>query len=111
MGLITSLIISTLTIALTAYLLPGVTVESLVMAAAVAIVLGFINITLKPVLKLFTLPINIGTLGLFSVVINALMILLADKLVSGFSVDGFFTAILFSLVLGVINTVVGWVRK
>ena len=96
-------VVSALAILATAYLLPGVHVTSFVTALVVAVVLGVINAFIKPILLILTLPINILTLGLFTFVINAVVILLAANLVPGFTVDGFWWALGFSLVLSVIN--------
>ena len=81
--------------------LGGVNVENYTVAILVALVLGFLFAFLKPILVVLTLPITIVTLGLFLLVINTLIILLADKLVSGFSVDGFWIAMLFSILLSI----------
>lgn len=67
----------------------------------VAIVLALLNFTVKPILILFTLPVTILTLGFFLLVINAIIILLADTFVSGFNVNGFWVAMLFSIILAV----------
>ena len=93
-----------LAVFLTAYLLPGVKVDGIFTAIIVAIVLGIVNFIVKPILHLLTLPITILTLGLFSFVINALMILLVDYLVPGFHVDNFWAALLFSLVLSLVSS-------
>ncbi|HNP47672.1 MAG TPA: phage holin family protein, partial [Bacteroidia bacterium] len=74
-------------------------------ALIVAAVLAVLNAIVKPVLVLFTIPITIFTLGLFLLVINAVMILLVDKLVDGFSVEGFWTALLFSIILSAVTSV------
>ena len=111
MGLIITLILNTIAVLASAYFIPGVVVEGFVVAAAVAALLGIINVTLKPILKFMTFPITLGTLGLFSIVINAGMIVLVDQLISGFSVDNFLTAIYFSLVLSLITTIVGWISN
>ncbi len=102
-------LISALAILVAAYLIPGVTV-TLVGAFVLAVVLGLINITLKPILFVLTLPITIITLGLFSLIINAALILLAAMIVPGFAVAGFWTALLFSIVLSLINLLFrqGW---
>lgn len=97
-------ITSTIAILIAAYLLPGVTV-TLVGALVLAVVLGIINLFIKPVIFILTLPINILTLGLFSLVINGLLILLAAKIVPGFSVSGFWIALLFSIIVSLINTI------
>src|SRR4051794_13348383 len=103
MNILVTLLISSLAVFISAYILPGVNVDNFVVAIMVAIVLGVINVFLKPVLLIFTLPINIMTLGLFTFVINALIILLVSYLVPGFHVDSFSWALLFSLVLALIN--------
>ncbi len=96
------LIVSALAIVIATYLIPGVTV-TLFGAIVLAVVLGIINVFIKPVVKIIALPLTILTLGLFSLVINALFIMLASKLVPGFSVTGFWTAFWFSIVLSLIN--------
>ena len=105
MNLLINWIISALTIIVTAYLLPGVTVGGFTTALVVAVVLGAINIFIKPILIILTLPINILSLGLFTFVINAVIIILVSKIVPGFKVDGFISALLFSIILSVINAV------
>ena len=103
--MITSLIITAVAVFLTAQLLPGVTCEPWYAAILVAIVLGLINTFIKPIVKVLSLPINIVTLGLFSLVINAAMVMLCDYFVGAFSVDGFMSALIFSVVLAVVNWV------
>lgn len=88
---------------ITAYILPGVKVADFVTAIVVAVVLGLVNTFIKPVLILFTLPVNILTLGLFTLVINALMILLVSALVPGFTVKSFAWALLFSIILSFVS--------
>jgi putative membrane protein len=97
------LVVNTLSIFATAYILPGIHVVDFYSALWVAIVLAVLNVTLKPLLILITLPFTLVTFGLFLMVINALVILLASKWVDGFSVDGFWWAILFSLLMSAIN--------
>ena len=89
---------------LTAYLLPGVHVEHYGYALLVAAVLSVANVIVKPILVVLTIPITILTLGLFLLVINAVIILLVDYLVPGFSVDGFWWALAFSLILSIFNS-------
>jgi putative membrane protein len=93
-----------LAVVLAAYLLPGVFVEHYGHALLVAAVLAIVNVVVKPVLILFTIPITFLTLGLFLLVINALMILLVDYFVPGFQVDGFWWALGFSLILSLFNS-------
>jgi putative membrane protein len=102
MKIFTHLFVSALAIIITAYLLPGAIV-TLFSALVLAVVLGIINIFIKPFVKIISLPLTIVTLGLFSLVINALFILLADKIVPDFSVSGFWTAFWFSIVLSLVN--------
>lgn len=104
MNLVLTLLINSLAIFITAYILPGVDVKDLYSALIVAIFLGIINTFIKPVLVLLTLPITIITLGLFTLVINAFLILFVSNVVPGFKVDGFWWAIIFSLVLSIVNS-------
>lgn len=99
-------IISTIIILLAAYLLPGVS-TTLLGAAVFAIVMGVINAFIKPILVVLTLPINILTLGLFTLVINAGLIMLAAKIVQGFSVDGFLSALIFSVIVFLVSSLFG----
>ncbi len=103
MAILFSWIISALAIIASAYLLPGVHVDGFTTALVVALVLGIINAIIKPVLVILTLPINILTLGLFTLVINALLVLLTAAIVPGFKVDGFWWALIFGVVLSLIN--------
>lgn len=95
-------LIAALAIMVVAYVLPGVLVDSFFVAMVVAVVLGFINLLVRPALLMLTLPINILTLGLFTFVINALMVLLTAKIVKGFHVKNFWWALGFSLLLSVV---------
>lgn len=97
-------LVATLSILIAAYIVPNVSV-TLLAAVIAAVVLGALNFFIRPILLVLTLPINILTLGLFSLVINAFLVMLASLLVPGFFVDGFWTALLFALVLAVINWV------
>jgi putative membrane protein len=91
---------------LISYLMTGVDVDSFTTSLIVAIVLGLLNLIVKPVLILFTIPVTILTLGLFLLVINAIIILLCDNLVDGFSVNSFWTALFFSVVLTISESIV-----
>ncbi|MEX1311391.1 MAG: phage holin family protein [Candidatus Sulfomarinibacteraceae bacterium] len=91
----------------TAYVLPGVSVDSTQALAIAAIVLGLVNALIRPVLTILTLPITILTLGLFYLVINGLTFLLASKLVPGFHVGGFWWAVLGALLVSIISSFVG----
>ncbi|HUW24218.1 MAG TPA: phage holin family protein [Patescibacteria group bacterium] len=98
-----SLLIRTLAILVAAYLIPGVQVRNFWVALIVAIVLGLVNIFVRPFILVLTLPINILTLGLFTLVINALMVLLVSAIVPDFQIRDFGSALLFALVLWLIN--------
>ena len=100
-------LVSALAIVLTSYLLPGATV-TLVGALVLAVVLALINAYLKPLILALTLPINLVTLGLFSLVINAVLVLLAARIVPGFELAGFWSALWFSIVLSLVNTFFFW---
>ncbi len=89
---------------LTAYLLPGVHVEHYGYALLVAAILSLANVIVKPIFVVLTIPITILTLGLFLLVINAVIILLVDYLTPGFSVDGFWWALAFSLILSIFTS-------
>lgn len=87
---------------LAAYFVPGITVQSFITALFVALVLGLINTFIKPVLGILTLPINIITLGLFGIIINALFFWFASVVVSGFMITGFMPALIGSIVVSFI---------
>lgn len=103
MKLFIRLLISSIAVFIAAYLLPGVSVSSFWVAVIVAIVLGIINVFVRPLLVILTLPITVVTLGLFILVINAALILLASAIVPDFAVAGFWWALLFSLVVSVVS--------
>ncbi len=87
-----------------AYILPGVEVRNWFVALVVAVVLGLINAILRPILLILTLPVNILTLGLLTFVIDALLVMLAARLIDGFTVTAFWWALLFALLMGIVNT-------
>ena len=105
MKFILRLLLSALAVILLAYILPGVRVDAFGNAILVALVLSLLNFLVKPLLVILTLPVTILTLGLFLLVINALIIMLASSLVSGFSVEGFWYALLFSLLLSILESI------
>ena len=104
MKFIIRLFLSSLAVVITAYLLPGVNVENYMSALIIAALLGLLNVTVKPLLVILTIPFTILTLGLFLLVINAIMILLADAIIDGFNVDGFWWALAFSLILSILTS-------
>jgi putative membrane protein len=87
------------------YILKGIKMDSFWTAIILAVVLAVLNAILKPILIILTFPITIVTFGLFLFVINAAMILLADNLIEGFKVEGFWWALLFSLLLSIVTSV------
>lgn len=102
MNILINWLVMAIAIIVSAYILPGVTLSGFWAALLVALVLGLLNVFIKPLLLILTLPINILTLGLFTFVINALIILMVSALVPGFKVDGFWIALLFSIVLSIV---------
>jgi putative membrane protein len=106
MGLLLKWLIMAASIIIAAYFIPGVRVGSFFSALWVALFLGVVNILVRPVLILITLPINILTLGLFTFVINAVLILLASSVIKGFEVAGFWWALLYSVVLSAVNYII-----
>jgi putative membrane protein len=118
MNFLAKLFISTFAVLITAFFLDGVTISQnqflsfdsaeinkFLTAFLVAVVLAFLNTIVKPILTILSLPITFFTLGLFLLIINAVIILFTDKLVDGFKVDGFWTALWFSLVLSIVSAI------
>jgi len=105
MKLIIRILLTALAVVLIAQFLPGVSVAGFGTAVIVAVVLALLNLIVKPILVILTLPVTILTLGLFLLVINAIIILLADSFISGFGVDGFWIALIFSLLLSVFQSI------
>lgn len=100
MSILINWLLNTLVILVAAYMLPaGIHISNFVTALLVALVLGVLNAIIRPILIILTLPITILTLGLFLLVINALLIMLTSAIVPGFTVDGFWWAVLLSIVI------------
>jgi len=104
MNIVLRILISAIVAFALSYILSGVHIQSFITALMLAVVLGLLNLFVKPILVILTLPITIFTFGLFLFVINALIILLAAKFVNGFRVDGFWWALLFSLLLSILTS-------
>jgi len=102
-GLFIRWLILTVAIMVASYLLDGIRVEHFFSALWAAAVLGILNALFRPILILFTLPINILSLGLFTFIINALMLKMASGVITGFDVQGFWTAVFGSLIISVIS--------
>ncbi len=109
MKFIMRILISTGAVLLTAYLMPErmVHVDGVKTAVILALVLAFLNSVVKPILIALTIPVTVLSLGLFLLVINALIILLADYFIDGFQVHGFWAALIFSIVMAIINALFG----
>ncbi len=105
MKLILRILLSALAVVVLSEILPGVGVDTYTTAIIVAVVLSLLNFIVKPILILLTLPVTIITFGLFLLIINAIIILLADKLITGFSVDTIWWALLFSLLLSFLQSI------
>ncbi|KUO69067.1 MAG: phage holin family protein [Lutibacter sp.] len=105
MNLILKIVLTAVAVLIIAHFLPGVSVVNFTSSVIVAIVLALLRVTIKPILIILTLPVTIVTLGLFLLVINALIILLADNLIDGFQVSGFWIALLFSLILSIFESI------
>jgi putative membrane protein len=108
MGLLIRFFGTALAVLAAAYYVPGFHAEGFYVAAIVALVLGVLNITIKPILLILTLPLNLLTLGLFTFIINALLLWVVSPLlhafgVVGFSIDGFIPALWGSLIITVVN--------
>jgi putative membrane protein len=103
MNFIFKVIVSAFAVFISAYLLPGVSVDGFITALIVALVIAILNALLRPVLVFFTIPITFITFGLFLLVINAFIVIIASKFVAGFEVDGFWFALLFGIILSVIT--------
>lgn len=111
MKFLLKLILSALAVLLLAEILPGAQVDSYVSALIVAVVLAVLNTIVKPILVFLTLPATIVTLGLFLLVINAAMILLADYFIDGFTVSGWIWALIFSVLLSIFQSILHSILK
>ena len=108
MGFIINLLISALVVFALANVLPGVSISGYGSAIMLAIVIGLLNAFIRPILSFISFPISILTLGLFSFVITAVIILLASSIMGdSFHVDGFWYALLFGVILGAVNSFTG----
>jgi putative membrane protein len=115
MNFISKILVSALAILIVANISPGVKIDHILTALLVAVVLAFLNSVVKPVLTLLTIPVTIFTLGFFLLIINAIIIIFAGKLVKDFHVAGFWSAFFFSLFLslitGILNMMFGVNRE
>ncbi len=111
MKLILRLLLNALAVIILSYVLPGIGVDSMVTAIIVAVVLSLLNFIVKPIIVVLTLPITIVTLGLFLLVINAIIILIAANLIDGFQVASIWWAIIFSLLLSFLQSILHSILK
>lgn len=111
MKLILRILLSALAVVILSKVLPHVTVDGYLTAIIVAVVLSLLNFIVKPILVILTLPVTVLTLGLFLLIINAIIILLADGMIDGFAVDGIWWALLFSLLLSFLQSILFSVLK
>ena len=105
MNLLIKILVTAGLVLLIANFMPGVHVAGFTTALIVAMVLGLLNIFIKPIIVIFTFPVTILTLGLFLLVINAIIILLCENIVGGFAIDSFWTALFFSIVLSLLQSI------
>ena len=105
MKLLLRILATALLVLLIGHFMTGIHVVSFATAVIVAVVLGLLNVFIKPILVILTFPVTIITLGLFLLVINAVIVLLCTKIVGGFHVDTFWTALLFSIILSILQSI------
>jgi len=103
-GILLRWLFLTIAILAAAYLLGGIEVSGFFSALLAAALLGFLNAVFRPILLILTLPINVLTLGLFTFVINALLLMMASGVIGGFYVHGFWSALLGSLIISVVSS-------
>ncbi len=104
-SLITNLLINTISIFAVSYILSGIQVDTFMTALIVAVVMAVLNVTLKPLLFVITIPITIVTFGLFLLVLNVLVLYAAAAMIDGFHIAGFWWALLFSFLVSFVNGV------
>jgi putative membrane protein len=111
MKLIANLLVRMFILLLTTALVPGFHIASYGTAFLVAIVLAILNTLLKPILTLLTLPITILTLGLFTLIINALLLMLTSAFVKGFQIDSFVSAVIAAIVISILSSILNTILK
>lgn len=104
-GLIGNLLINTISIFVVSYILSGIEIDTFMTALIVAVVMAVLNVTLKPLLILITIPLTIITFGLFLLVVNVLVLYAADALIDGFHITGFWWALAFSVLVSLVNSI------
>jgi putative membrane protein len=111
MGFIIKLLLTGLFAFFIAQVIPGIQLDSFTDGVLLAIVLAILNAIVRPILVLLTIPITFLTLGLFLLVINVIIIYLADAVLGGFDVSGFFAALIFSLLLSLVTAIINFITK
>ena len=111
MNFLLRILLSSVGVMLSAYLLEGVYVKGFWSATLFSLLLSILNYTIKPLLIIFTIPLTVLTLGFFLLIINTLIIWVAAGLVGGLIIEGFFWALLFSLLMSVINTLLFYITQ
>ena len=111
MRFIIELLLTGIAVSVAAFIVPGVHVDGFLSAIIAGVLIALANATIGTILRLFTFPINILTLGLMSFIITVLMVLLVDALMKGFNTTGFLAALIFALVLSVIKMVFGSLNR
>jgi len=106
MKFLLKLLITAVNAFILAHILPGIEIDTIYVAVVIAFVLAILDATIKPLLILLTFPVTILTLGMFLFVINACIVLAAEYVIDGFRVEGFWSAILFSIILSFFNSFV-----
>lgn len=109
MSLIIKLLINALALIISANIINGIHLYSFTSALWAALILGVVNMIIRPIMLLITFPINILTLGIFTFVINGLMLWITSQLVSGFVIDSFFAAFIGAILLSIISTILSFI--
>ena len=104
-GMIRNLLVNTISIFAVSYILSGIEIDSFLTALVVAVVMAALNVTLKPLLVLITIPLTVVTFGLFLLVVNVLVLYAAEALIDDFHIAGFWWALAFSLLVSFINSI------
>lgn len=103
--MLVNLLINTISIFAVSYILSGIQIDSFMTALIVAVVMAVLNVTLKPLLILITIPLTVITFGLFLLVVNVLVLYAADALIGGFHIAGFWWALAFSILVSLVNSI------
>lgn len=111
MGFIIRILVTALAAYFADWLLSGVSISNVQTAVIVALVLAILNAIVKPVLVILTIPITVVTLGLFLLVINIIIVFIADSIIDGFAVDNWFSALLFSLIVSFVSSILHSIAK